>query len=130
MGEMTIAERAAAWWAGELMDAHAEKRVAFRAALIPIFEEKIKRDGDRLERAGYDRMRRILLGYVDYDPDEPLLAGLRAVGVDCQGCMFSARGVFRYEKTGLAVRDGVLCTKSRYGAPWEPLPEATDEEAR
>ena len=105
-----IAKRAATWWANDLVDE--TKRAAFRAASAPIFAEIIAREG-----AEYTR-----LGYVDYDPDKPLLAVLRAIGVECSGMLFSARRIFAYSKTGLMVIDGVLCAKADHGAPWEPLP--------
>jgi hypothetical protein len=37
--------------------------------------------------------------YVDYDPEDELLDLLRGAGIECRGCMGSARGIFP-EKTG------------------------------
>jgi hypothetical protein len=50
------------------------------------------------EKVGWVRL------YIDYDPNEPLLEALRAAGVECRGCMYSADGLFRGRKTGVTWR--------------------------
>lgn len=90
------------WMDGEFMID--DKREQFRVEL----EKVVRRDLPKYAGHRYEL-------YIDYDPNEPLLEALRNAGVDCDGNFFSARGIFRYGKTGVRVRQGKAYVKPGYG---------------
>ena len=105
--EPNVSRRAAEWWADRLCATHAKKRAAFVTACVVAFDDEIARA----------KGRDVTLGYIDYDPEGPLLAATRAAGIECR-----AEGVFRVQKSGIQVRDGHLEAKEGYGAAWLPMP--------
>jgi hypothetical protein len=100
---MSLNHDAAQWWAGQLMIA--DKRWHFANALQRRLDHI---DGDWTL-------------YVDYDPDDTLLDVLRAVGIECRGCFFSADGIFPFTKTGMKREGQQLFLKRGYGAGWDAL---------
>ena len=50
----------------------------------------------------------------DYDPWDILLDAVRAIGLECRGVLFSAKGILPM-KHGLTVRADRLCPKEGYG---------------
>lgn len=95
-------DAAVEYWTSELrVEA---KRPAFRDALRTVLERAYK-PGERL------RLN------VDYDPQGELLEAVRAAGIECRGCMFSADGLF-WAKTRTSIEpDGRFVVREGYGAP-------------
>lgn len=50
----------------------------------------------------------------DYDPWDILLEAVREAGIECRGCMFSARGILP-QKHGLRIEPDKLTPKEGYG---------------
>ncbi len=91
-----INEYAAQWWADRLDDQHADKREAFRQALL-----------ERLPEGDWETK-------CDYDPWDELLEAVRAVGIPCEGNCGSATGILPM-KHSLYRRGNVLWPKEGYG---------------
>jgi hypothetical protein len=92
------AEMAADWWTERLQRGDEQ---AFRAALLPLIDAELSKNGQcRLE--------------CDYDPHGPLLEAVHAAGVQCTGMMFSADGILP-RKTSLLVTLATLEPKEGYG---------------
>lgn len=112
---MSVAAHLAAdWWAERLLDE--SRRADFRATLIPIFERELQ---EAAAEPGFEGS--VDLGYVDYDPSEPLIEALAVVGIPCKGSLFSARNIFAAEKAGVKYQSGALVAKAGYAEPWLPL---------
>jgi hypothetical protein len=93
---------AADWWAERLQKGDRQK---FKDALMPFIERAVAENGSCYLQC-------------DYDPMGPLLDAVRAAGLHCSGCMFSADGILPY-KTSLWVRPDRLEPKEGYGN-WPP----------
>lgn len=99
------AEMAAAWWSERLAQGD---RLAFRGALEP------RIDADLAEH-GHCWLK------VDYDPQDIMLEAVRAIGIQCSGCMWSAKGILPM-KTSLHVFPDRLEPKEGYGTWTETIP--------
>ncbi len=97
-----INEYAAQWWADRLDDQHAEKREAFRQAIL----ERIPGGADWRLKVGYD-------------PWDELLEAVRAVGIGCSGFFWSAKGILP-EKTCVIRCGNELRFKDGYGNWLDP----------
>ncbi len=97
-----INEYAAQWWADRLDDQYADKREAFRQALL----ERIPEGTDWKLTC-------------DYDPWDELLEAVLAVGIECSGCLWSAKGILP-GKTCVIRRGNELRFKEGYGNWLEP----------
>lgn len=121
-----LAAFGAAWWAERLM--LEDKRDKFEEILRSNLESELVRNIEWVRSRTYDRTT-VLRTYVDYDPDDLLLAALRGSGIDCRGCMFSASGLFPFTKTGLVFHTYGIEQKCGYGAGNELILKAVKEEA-
>lgn len=104
MSEKLIDKTAAAageWWAARLGEQFADKRELFSAAVA-------ERVAEALHRHPH------LYLECDYDPAGLLLEAVRAVGIDCRGSFFSARGILP-SKHELEIKPGLLSPKEGYG---------------
>jgi hypothetical protein len=100
------AEMAADWWTERLQQGD---KVAFRATLVDLIDQKLEAHGNvKLQ--------------VDYDPDVLLVQALLAAGVSNRTwCMYSADGIFPC-KHELWVRRHQLVPKEGYGNWTEVIP--------
>lgn len=102
---MTLAaEMAADWWAQRLAQGD---RAAFKAALLPLIETKLAEYGSCFLQC-------------DYDPQGPLLEAVRAIGIECRGCMGSAKDILPM-KHSLRVTPNMLEPKEGYGRWTDPI---------
>lgn len=90
--------------------ARADKLDEFRAKLTAALAIAVPNEGER----GVEL-------YVDYDPDEFLLAVLHACEIPCRGSFFSAEGIFLGTKFGVRVTATDARAKRGYGGDWTSL---------
>jgi hypothetical protein len=98
---MTIskaAEMAPQWWTDRLQQGD---KSTFKATLENLIQIELDSDGRCFTN-------------VDYDPSGPVLEAVRAAGVECQGFMFSAKGILPM-KTSLWVYPDKLSPREGYG---------------
>lgn len=101
------AKIAAEWWTNRLEQGDKEKFAERLAVLI----DAALNDLEHQSKRGVDDE---VVIKVDYDPDDMLLDALKASGVECRGCMFSARDILPL-KTMLCVSQTRLRPKEGYG---------------
>lgn len=100
---------AAKWWGDRLQSGD---RVAFEETLALLVDKALMKYGEcRLS--------------CDYDPDDLLLEAVRAAGVQCSGCMFSARGILPQKHQLKVFTDHLEC-KEGYGS-WTTDIKVNDE---
>lgn len=98
------AKMAGQWWA-ERLERGDKDRFA---------SEIEKRVGEALQTKPY------VLLECDYDPQGILLEAVRAIGIECAGFMFSARGILP-DKHSLTVTTITLIPKEGYGRWTTPI---------
>ncbi len=86
------------WWADRLQQGDKE---AFKTALAPL----IQADIDEFGRCKLE---------CDYDPFDHLLTAIRSIGIECNGCMYSAEGILPMKHL-LWVMPDLLEPKEGYG---------------
>jgi len=105
-------EAAVNYWTSELQPP--DKRDAFRAhlrlAIATAWEQAVE-----FHNQHPDWPAHVKIG-VDYDPCPILLTALRACGVECQGFMFSAKGLFA-GKTFSQLGEGTFFVREGRGDP-------------
>lgn len=108
MSKTKAAEMAAEWWAERLQQGD---RAVFKSTLKPLVQADLEEDG-------------VCWLDVDYDPRGHVLTAVRAAGVECRGCMFSAEGILPM-KHSLRVDATMLKPKEGYGhwSPAIPVPD-------
>lgn len=91
-------ETAAQWWAEQFkID---DKRAAFKAALLELLPGLVCRYHASPDSPLFNLR-------VDYDPIGAMLEAVRAAGVECEGCMFSAEGILPGKTTMWIYTSGV-----------------------
>ena len=95
---------AVSWWAQRLQKGD---KVAFAKSL--------------LESITASKPKRL---FVDYDPENELLAAVRAAGVECRGVLFSADGILP-QKTGMWIMADKIEVREGYRAPIETIWDAS-----
>lgn len=104
-------EAAVRFWDGYFMIN--DKREAFSNALREVLKEQ--------QAEGKTRVGGLAFGdelYVDYDPQGWLLEAVQRADIKCAGYMFSARGLFSCQKTGVYLQSGKVEAKEGYGSDW------------
>ena len=103
--EEKTAKAAAEWWGERLQSGDREK-----------FQEHIEKSvlTDLLDG------RKVIRLECDYDPNGVLLEAVHKAGLECDGVLFSARGILP-EKHVLTVRVGKLEPKEGYGNWTDPI---------
>lgn len=92
------AEMAAQWWTDRLQQGD---KAIFKKTLETLVQQDLDKWGECILDC-------------DYDPDIRLRAAVRAAGVECQGCMFSAQDILPI-KHMLKVYPDLLEPKEGYG---------------
>ena len=104
------AQMAGEWWAERLNDQHAHRRDAFAQEVAVRVETALRANPDFP-----------VFTECDYDPRGLLLEAVHAVGIECRGSFFSARGILP-EKHDLTIHPDRLEPKEGYGNWLDPIP--------